>query len=319
MPSEYDTIVTALETLSAENLTLSFAKNRFLEEESKKRSFKPKVKSENQQNIAFVTSTKRNTVRGLELNLLSVRKLEMNGLKIVFEKGKGQIMKGTKILAIALRNDKLYEVQLSTNTAHACYVNDNQAKLWHRRLGHMSVGNMRQLQNKGQIMKGTKILAIALRNDKLYELQLSTNTAHACYVNDNQAKLWHRRLGHMSVGNMKQLQKVAEGVSYNLKDLADKSLSKYAYRIALERIEENFTLPMWNHESWLVLWQATESHWKGLKRILRYLCGTMNLGLFYGKTEKNILVEEQTADCLTKPLPAPQFEKLRSAMGMCNV
>ncbi|KAK9745350.1 GAG-pre-integrase domain [Popillia japonica] len=40
---------------------------------------------------------------------------------------------------------------------------------------------------------------------------------HACYVNDNQAKLWHRRLGHMSVGNMRQLQKVAEGVSYNLK------------------------------------------------------------------------------------------------------
>ncbi|KAK9709142.1 hypothetical protein QE152_g26793 [Popillia japonica] len=64
MPSEYDTIVTALETLSAENLTLSFAKNRLLEEESKKRSFKPKVKNENQQNIAFVTSTKRNTVRG---------------------------------------------------------------------------------------------------------------------------------------------------------------------------------------------------------------------------------------------------------------
>ncbi|KAK9686530.1 hypothetical protein QE152_g37120 [Popillia japonica] len=29
---------------------------------------------------------------------------------------------------------------------------------------------------------------------------------------------------------------------------------------------------------------------KGLKRILRYLCGTMNLGLFYGKTEKDILV-----------------------------
>lgn len=29
--------------------------------------------------------------------------------------------------------------------------------------------------------------------------------------------------------------------------------------------------------------------------------------------------KEQTADCLTKPLPAPQFEKLRSAMGMCNV
>ncbi|KAK9710422.1 Zinc knuckle [Popillia japonica] len=104
MPSEYDTIVTALETLSAENLTLSFAKNRLLEEESqcilnhncrefcrylyrkehdgrpwpreefaknrlleeesKKRNFKPKVKNENQQNIAFVTSTKRNTVRG---------------------------------------------------------------------------------------------------------------------------------------------------------------------------------------------------------------------------------------------------------------
>lgn len=41
-------------------------------------------------------------VPGLELNLLSVRKLEMNGLKIVFEGGKGQIMKGKQILATPL-------------------------------------------------------------------------------------------------------------------------------------------------------------------------------------------------------------------------
>lgn len=58
-------------------------------------------------------------VPGLELNLLSVWKLEMNGLKIVFEGGKGQIIKGNQILVTALRNEKLYELQLSENSTLA--------------------------------------------------------------------------------------------------------------------------------------------------------------------------------------------------------
>ena len=61
MPNEYDNVVTALETLSAERLTLSFVKNRLLEEESKRSGSKQKSKNENQDSIAFVSSTGKNT------------------------------------------------------------------------------------------------------------------------------------------------------------------------------------------------------------------------------------------------------------------
>lgn len=61
MPNEYDNVVTALETLSAERLTLSFVKNCLLEEESKRSGSKQKSKNENQDSIAFVSSTGKNT------------------------------------------------------------------------------------------------------------------------------------------------------------------------------------------------------------------------------------------------------------------
>ncbi|KYN30129.1 Copia protein [Trachymyrmex cornetzi] len=49
------------------------------------------------------------SVSGLECNLLSVRKLEMNGFTVTFENGKGIIHKANTIAAIAHRTDKLYK------------------------------------------------------------------------------------------------------------------------------------------------------------------------------------------------------------------
>jgi hypothetical protein len=58
----------------------------------------------------------------LEANLLSVRKLETCGYKIVFEKGIGKICRGNRVIGIGYRKDKLYEMQFKSKTecAHAC-------------------------------------------------------------------------------------------------------------------------------------------------------------------------------------------------------
>lgn len=60
MPSEYDVIVTALETLSKESLTLSFVKNRLLDEESKRKGTGKSMKNEAQHSTAFTSSTNEN-------------------------------------------------------------------------------------------------------------------------------------------------------------------------------------------------------------------------------------------------------------------
>jgi hypothetical protein len=46
-------------------------------------------------------------VPDLESNLLSVRKLEMCGYKIVFEKGIRKICRGNRVIAIGYLKDKL--------------------------------------------------------------------------------------------------------------------------------------------------------------------------------------------------------------------
>lgn len=41
---------------------------------------------------------------------------------------------------------------------------------------------------------------------------------------------------------------------------------------------------------------ANESHWNGLKRILRYLRGTADFGLFFKKTKKDVLIDYADSD-----------------------
>lgn len=87
-------------------------------------------------------------VPGLETNLLSVRKLEINGFTVIFKDGKGAIMKRNKVIAVADRKSKLYELnfQLDFESANFCKV-EKSTELWHKRLGHISNSGLRKLKD----------------------------------------------------------------------------------------------------------------------------------------------------------------------------
>jgi len=72
-------------------------------------------------------------VSGLECNLLSVRKLEMNGFTVTFKNGKGIIHKANTIAAIAHRTDKLYKLYFDYDmeTVNLCEADENSL-LWLR-------------------------------------------------------------------------------------------------------------------------------------------------------------------------------------------
>ncbi|KAH0813975.1 hypothetical protein GEV33_008816 [Tenebrio molitor] len=246
MPPEYDTVVTAIETLASEELTISFVKNRLLDEESKRLGSRQEKGKEASTSSAFVAPTRNKKFDGrsklkcfncgiighkksecrkpkskteakicevntelcfagfaqgevdsswyldsgctehlakssnslknvrplekpiqirsaksgtfltakemgdipvetvivpnLEFNLLSVRRLEMNGLKIIFENGNGNIFKNDELVAVAHRKEKLYELAFKlpdVDCAAVASSTTDTAELWHKRLGHI--------------------------------------------------------------------------------------------------------------------------------------------------------------------------------------
>lgn len=85
----------------------------------------------------------------LNHNLLSVRKLEMNGFSITFEKGHGLIKKGKEVIAIANRNEsQLYVLNFLQCKALSVASAETNVQLWHSRLGHLSYENIKRLQSQ---------------------------------------------------------------------------------------------------------------------------------------------------------------------------
>jgi len=325
MPSEYDVVVTALETLSKESLTLSFVKNRLLDEESKRKGSNKSTKNETPNSIAFTSSTsdnkKSNTkdtgnkskfnyrchhcgivghrrsdcrklkqqlegnryckkekrasvatdtdetkavsfsavsnykknknsttwildsgasehmtkdennlrnvkllskpikiciakagttliankvgtifcttmvngkeiqvtindvlyVPGLEFNLLSVSKLEANGLTVIFAHGKGRILKGTRVLAETQRCHRVYELLVYNQTEIVNVAHGKEdAKVWHERYGHIGIDNLKKVV---RMVDGINPKMLKLTDDRI---------CHTC-VEGKQTRLPHNR------------------------------------------------------------------------------------------------------------------------------
>lgn len=74
-------------------------------------------------------------VPGLKFNLLSVPRLEALGLKIVFERGEGKIIKNDQLVAVAYRNHRIYELEIHDrlNVAGIANAVMDETKIWRER------------------------------------------------------------------------------------------------------------------------------------------------------------------------------------------
>ena len=83
----------------------------------------------------------------LKGNLISVRMLAENHLKVIFEDNRCQIMRGDAVRAQAILQHGLYELE-STECALMSTVSTECIHVWHSRLGHRDPNAIRQLERQ---------------------------------------------------------------------------------------------------------------------------------------------------------------------------
>ncbi|KAF2885031.1 hypothetical protein ILUMI_21147 [Ignelater luminosus] len=90
------------------------------------------------------------SVPGLNHNLLSVQKMEMNGFEVVFKNGKCLIKKKNCVVAVASRTESqmyLLKCKYKTVFANACSIIEDM-NLWHKRFGHLNFESLKKLQGQ---------------------------------------------------------------------------------------------------------------------------------------------------------------------------
>lgn len=106
------------------------------------------------QNVYYVPEVK--------MNLLSVSKLESNGLNIMFANNTMKAFYNNQLVMLGKKVGSLYQVEFEVDNSCCNYTqnksinNSNSMQLWHRRLGHLGYDNIKLLSSKG-LVKGLNI------------------------------------------------------------------------------------------------------------------------------------------------------------------
>ena len=109
-------------------------------------------------------------VDGLKHNLLSISQLCDKGFKVIFESSHCIIKdsQNDKIIFICQRNENIYTIDISKYEGHnRCFSSmHDESWLWHRRLGHVNMNLITQL-NKNELVRG--LPKISFEKDKVCE------------------------------------------------------------------------------------------------------------------------------------------------------
>jgi len=101
-------------------------------------------------------------VDGLKFNLLSVSQLCDNGNKVVFDKEKCIVenVKSGEVLLTAPRSNNTYSVysnQIAGENMKCLKASNDDPRLWHRKLGYVSMHTLNKLSSKNMIMGRPKL------------------------------------------------------------------------------------------------------------------------------------------------------------------
>lgn len=93
-------------------------------------------------------------VENLKCNLLSIRKMEEAGMKIIFDRGVATVHHKGNIIAVANRNEKLYEMELLLEKKEFVGVSVavNDMELWHHRMGHLNNADLQKLSSNNMVL-----------------------------------------------------------------------------------------------------------------------------------------------------------------------
>ena len=99
-------------------------------------------------------------VPGLKKNLISLGTLDKNGCRIACQGGVLKVIRGSLIVMKGKMNRSLYTLEGSTISGSVnvstSIMSDEETKLWHLRLGHMSESGMHELSKQGSF-RGKKL------------------------------------------------------------------------------------------------------------------------------------------------------------------
>lgn len=84
-------------------------------------------------------------VEDLKCNLMSVARLCDKGYEVIFRKNEATVYKDGKTVFVANRNGMLYEASFQVEKAFAGVADGDNQKLWHSRLAHLNVYDMKKL------------------------------------------------------------------------------------------------------------------------------------------------------------------------------
>lgn len=88
-------------------------------------------------------------VKGLKCNLMSIARLCDEGYEVTFRKNEATVSKGGEIVFVANRKGMLYEVSFQVEKkVFAGIANDEKRNLWHARLCHLNIHDMKRMVTK---------------------------------------------------------------------------------------------------------------------------------------------------------------------------
>ncbi|XP_008231555.1 PREDICTED: uncharacterized protein LOC103330726 [Prunus mume] len=163
---------------------------------------------------------------GLKENLLSVGQMDEHGYFLVFGGGMCSVYDGPSLESLVMKVKKKVNrcyplALLSENQVVLKASVTHSTETWHKRLGHLHFGGLKQLRDKEMVQGCLSLEVIIYDGPSLESLVMKVKKkVNRCYplalLSENQVVLkasvthstetWHKRLGHLHFGGLKQLR-----------------------------------------------------------------------------------------------------------------